>query len=447
MHIPQRPPDLMALIERASARGDQARLLQLLNAARPVDEKGRYLHWDDFRRRPASSEWSIEEAWLATRTARLAAAQRLPLVDAAGQPFTFCEPPELREHLRHADLHAGGFLATDGVTLTPADGRRHFTRSLAEEPFASSFIEGAATTRQRAKQLIFDKRRPRTRDELMVLNNYRGLEHIKDIAAQPLSIEAILETHRIITQDTMDNKQDSGRLRTSDEVRVVDDIDGAILHQPPPFHDLRTRLQAVCDFANAPDEPAHFIHPVARAIILHFMIGYDHPFVDGNGRTARALFYWSMLKSGYWLTEYVSISSVIAEAKVAYGSAYLKTETDGGDLTYFLLHQANVLKVAIDRLFEYAETQKRKLTKFQHEVLDETGAFNDRQAALLQDAVLQRIRQTTIKEHETRYGVSRLTARSDLEELVRLKLFKKRKKGRQNFYIPERNIDERIAAR
>jgi Fic family protein len=154
-----------------------------------------------------------------------------------------------------------------------------------------------------------------------------------------------------------------------------------------------------------------------------------------------------MLKSGYWLTEYVSISSVIAEAKVAYGSAYLKTETDGGDLTYFLLHQANVLKVAIDRLFDYAETQKRKLTKFQHEVLDETGAFNDRQAALLQDAVLQRIRQTTIKEHETRYGVSRLTARSDLEELVRLKLFKKRKKGRQNFYIPERNIDERIAAR
>lgn len=45
------------------------------------------------------------------------------------------------------------------------------------------------------------------------------------------------------------------------------------------------------------------------------MIAYMHPFVDGNGRTARALFYWYMLKSGYWLTEYLSISRVIAKSK------------------------------------------------------------------------------------------------------------------------------------
>ena len=54
-----------------------------------------------------------------------------------------------------------------------------------------------------------------------------------------------------------------------------------------------------------------FIHPMIRSIILHFWLAYDHPFVDGNGRTARALFYWSMLRHGYWLFEFISISQII----------------------------------------------------------------------------------------------------------------------------------------
>jgi Fic family protein len=56
--------------------------------------------------------------------------------------------------------------------------------------------------------------------------------------------------------------------------------------------------------------PDKFIHPVVRAIILHFMIGCGHLFVDGNGRTARALFYWSVLHQKYRLMEFISISCI-----------------------------------------------------------------------------------------------------------------------------------------
>src|SRR5205814_10028127 len=52
-------------------------------------------------------------------------------------------------------------------------------------------------------------------------------------------------------------------------------------------------------------------HPMVRSMILHFWLAYDHPFVDGNGRTARALFYWSMLRNGYWMFEYITISKII----------------------------------------------------------------------------------------------------------------------------------------
>lgn len=83
------------------------------------------------------------------------------------------------------------------------------------------------------------------------------------------------------------------------------------------------------------------------------MIGYDHPFVEGNGRTARALFYWSLARSGYWLMEYISISRLLKQAPAQYGSAYMYSETDENDTTYFILHQISIIERAIDALYEY----------------------------------------------------------------------------------------------
>ena len=75
-----------------------------------------------------------------------------------------------------------------------------------------------------------------------------------------------------------------------------------ILHEPPSADQLPKRVETMCAFANE-QLKSGFIHPVIRSILLHFWLAYDHPFVDGNGRTARALFYWSMLRHKYWLFE------------------------------------------------------------------------------------------------------------------------------------------------
>ena len=68
--------------------------------------------------------------------------------------------------------------------------------------------------------------------------------------------------------------------------------------------------------------------PVLRATLpaIHFMVGYDHYFEDGNGRTARAFFYWSMLRQGYWLAEFLSISRVLRAAPARYARSFLLTE-------------------------------------------------------------------------------------------------------------------------
>ena len=118
-------------------------------------------------------------------------------------------------------------------------------------------------------------------------------------------------------------------------------------------------MQRLCDFANADEASLPFVHPVLRAILLHFMIGYDHPFADGNGRTARALFYWSMARSGYWLMEYTSISHILRKAPARYMRAYLHTETDKNDTTYFLLHQLQTIRQAIAALHDYVAKKSR----------------------------------------------------------------------------------------
>lgn len=441
MRMPAAPPPIEALLAKQQA----SKLIQLLIGRSMVDEKGRYIHWDQLRWRPQPGNVSAEDAWLAIRVARASASTVLPLRAKSGEYFTYCEPAPLRGALRSIDMRSGGILATNESGLSRQDGKRYFARSLAEEPFASSYIEGAATTRQRAKQLIYEQRKPRTRDELMVLNNYLGMEFVKTIVDAPLSIDAICEVHRILTKDTLDRPEMAGVIRNSDDV-FVEDASGEILHVPPPHVELRTRLQAICDFANAEDGPTKFMHPIVRAIIVHFMIAYEHPFVDGNGRTARALFYWAALRAGYWLIEYVSISSVIANAPIKYGRAFLYTETDRGDLTYFLNHQIAVLQTAIDNILDYAERRQKEVAEFEAKLsqMNSRKAFNARQSSLLNDLARMRMPYATLQDHQARYHVSYITARNDLEPLVKQGLLRKRKRGKQHLYFPASDLVGRL---
>jgi Fic family protein len=254
----------------------------------------------------------------------------------------------------------------------------------------------------------------------------------------------LLELHRIVTDDTLDNPADAGRVRETDDVRVVDDTNNEILFQPPLAADLPARLERLIAFANHKPEANNWIHPLLIAFILHFGLSYEHPFVDGNGRVARALFYWAALKEGYWLIEYVSISSVIAEATIQYGRSFLYTETDRGDLTYFLSHQANILNTALYRLMAYVEKKRKEVAVFERRVADQNrpDAFNHRQSWLLNEMARGRLGQVTVSIYAERHAVSYLTARHDLEGLVEQGYLARNKVARTVLYRPVRNLME-----
>ena len=184
--------------------------------------------------------------------------------------------------------------------------------------------------------------------------------------------------------------------------------------------------------------------------LLHFWLAYDHPFVDGNGRTARALFYWSMARQGYWLCEYVSISRILKKARGQYARSYLYTETDENDATYFLLYQLRVLLRAIEELHQYLARKAKEIHHAEELVRRAArshGDFNPRQLALINHAVKHPEARYTVDSHQRSHGVTYETARTDLTKLANIKLLVKRKSGRAFVFVPSPELHGRISGK
>jgi Fic family protein len=406
---------------------------------------GRYFHWNELRRRKPPGGLSPTEWWLGVTLARGQGRKQLPFADTDGVPFTYVLTDEALELLHRIDRHASGRIEAPEMITNEATRDRYLVSSLMEEAIASSLLEGAATTRRDAKEFLRSGRRPMTHAERMVVNNYRTMQSIRHDLGQVLSVDMILDIHRMVTEGTLNDPDDAGRIQLPGERRVDvgDSHDPAVVyHRPPPAEQLPALLEQLVGFANALDtEP--FVHPVVRAVALHFGLSYVHPFVDGNGRTARALFYRSMLRQGYWLAEFVSISRLLYQAPVRYGEAFLHTETDNTDFTYFLLHQLDVIWRAIKELFVYLDEKVSEVRTVER-ALRSLHGLNHRQLALLSHAVRRPDAVYTFETHRRSHNVVYQTARNDLLDLEALGYLDRQQVGRQFRFYPAPGLSQRL---
>lgn len=442
MKLPLSPPAPAGLMQSLTPES----LARLFSTPSPL-VAGRYLHWDEMRHRAPPEGISLEEWWLSVWIARRALLKAIPLHDKEGKAFKLAIPEPALIHLHHIDRDAAGQIRAPVGAPVHENRERYLLHSLIEEAITSSQLEGASTTRRVAEAMLREGRRPRDRSESMIFNNYAAMEHLRALRDEPITPERILELHRMLTADTLDDPADAGRLRQSDDIQVVDNRDGTILHTPPTWAELPERLNALCVFANADESSAPFVHPVVRAILLHFMIGYDHPFVDGNGRTARALFYWSMARDGYWLMEFLSISQFLHQAPRQYVQAYLHTETDGGDTTYFVLHQLATIRRAIEALYEYLARKTHEQRDAERLLSGSSalrGRLNHRQISVLTHALKNPDETYRVGTHQKIHGVVYQTARADLLDLESLGFLEKIKQGQAFVYYAPEDIRARI---
>lgn len=435
MKLPQNPPDWNLLLEKHVK--NPATFLKLLRYGGSSDTKGRYLHWDKVRYLDPPEDFSTDEYWAAMKLARIKQYRLLPFLDKYGKPFQYLVTDQMLAVLHWLDQNASGAGKMEQPISNPAAGKAYLVSSLMEEAINSSLIEGAATTREAAKEMLREGRRPKDHSERMIYNNYLAMQFVREVHDETLTRGMVLELHRILTEGTL-KPENAGRLRTADDKIHVIGADQKILHTPPAASELEERLQRLCDFANRKEDDRSFLHPLLKGIVLHFMVGYDHPFVDGNGRTARALFYWYALRHGYWLLEYLSISAVIKEAPRQYVKAYLHTESDDNDLSYFLIHQLETVQKAIERMNAYLARKAAEIESAER-LLDGTtlrGGLNERQLAVLENALKHPGAVFTIEGHRKSHDTSYQTARTDLLRLSdELEILSRRKRGNAFVFV------------
>lgn len=420
-------------------------LLDLLMDAkmRPIVTRANspYLHWQDLK----NKDWLPKEKtnfWHGLRILRRTNSIILPIQDKEQKKF-WVNTQLFEKQLHIFDKEMGGNLM--GIPLNEHSKQRFITRNLIDEAIISSQIEGANTTRAAARKMLLEKRSPRTNSEKMIVNNHRAMVIIEEkLRYEPLSIEILLDLHRILTMDTLDSHKQGVLRETLDKngkPLVIEpwDKNEEISYIAPPREFVEKEISKLIDFANAHDDSEPFIHPIIKAIILHFWIGLLHPFEDGNGRLARIIFYWYILRKDYWTFSYISLSEFIYKSKNQYSMAYIYSEQDENNLTYFIDYNMRQIERARKKFIDYVQSsisetsKKARLLKTEHKL-------NERQSHLLKDMYYDKCKYVTITEYATSNAVAEITAMHDLKKLIEYSLLERKKRGRNTLYFPTNSV-------
>ena len=402
----------------------------------------KYLPWQEFRLKSWVPK-DKEKVWSLVRLQRRFSCTQTPIRDKDGNLYTF-NPRSHVQFLHEVDLELGGNFM--GVSdFSESDRRQIIRRNLIEESIASSRLEGANTAREVARRMLHEGRKPLNKDEQMIVNNHEVMKRIEeDIKNEELSIDLLKDLHKQVTKGTLSTAELEGTFReTLDEkgnrLKVMPWDEQTIAYITPDREFVEKELPKFIEFANDRGE-TEFIHPLTKAIMLHFWIGLLHPFEDGNGRLARILFYWYMLRKGYWAFSYLSLSERIVKSPKQYAMAYIYSEQDGYDLNYFIHYNMMKLKLARQQFQKYLE-EKIYENKQSIKIIQSGYNFNLRQLRLLQYLAKGEQRYTTLSSyHNINNEVGYITAASDLKKLVSGGFLRKIKNGRNVYYYPTEKI-------
>jgi Fic family protein len=425
MKIPQKAPDMWEIV------GKHPEMLHMFVDPQMQEMVAKYnreyVHWEELRHRKLPVE--AEQLWALIKSARTLQARR---VEFGEWTFRYVLSGDTLRRLHLLDTKGAGYLESGPGGVSAADRKRYIVNSLMEEAIASSQLEGAATTREAAKKMLRQERKPRDYSEKMILNGYQTMCRIAEMKDRSIDVETLLEIHREITHDTLEDPEHEGKFRDNNGIVVADPQDGnKVYHIPPDYQKIPSLMKEFCWFASNDEED--FIHPLIKGIILHFLIGYIHPFTDGNGRSARSIFYWYMLSRGYWLFEYMPISRILLRSKTSYSLAYLYTETDENDLTYFINYNLSAIEKALKDLEEYIALKKQENYDTMH-IIETSENLNLRQADILKNLLKEPDRYFSIAEVKGKYNVAYDTARNDMQHLVKQGYVERIERGKSYMY-------------
>ncbi len=361
---------------------------------------------------PIASFWPEELA------ARIERSVQLPLHAFSGEPYWYVPTPRFLES-GDALAQFARYENTGQLPQYAHDG------GIIDEAYYSSAIEGACSTVAQAHELIRSGRKPETKDERMIVNNYEALRFVLEHLDTPISEAIVLEIARILTDGTLENGVKSGWRDA--EVQVISGR-REIIYVAPKADRIRPMLDDLLAFLAMDD-----IHPVVKACAAHIYFVTIHPLFDGNGRTARALAYMILLQAGYDFFRQVPVSGLLAKERSKYYKAIRASQEpeNGHDFTYFMEYHADMLLRSIADI--HLKVSKRQRVE-ELRRSSASLASGERLAAGMEWLYDREFSSATTDQWMKHFHVSFETARKDLIWLAENGYLSIRSSGHKKFY-------------
>jgi len=203
MKKPRVPPNINQLLKNEKNKKifyDYLRQESILEFISKMNSK--YLHWNELLYQPFPKDSNPEIIWALMKFIRRRETISIPLKQNKDFIFKYKLISDFFEKSHIFDLQLGGSLQS-GSMIPDKDKEKYLINSIMEEAIASSQLEGAVTTRKKAKQMLRSSRKPKNKSEQMIVNNYRTINKIIKMKDMKITPNLILEIHAQITQQTL----------------------------------------------------------------------------------------------------------------------------------------------------------------------------------------------------------------------------------------------------
>ena len=411
------------LVDYIAKTRDDSEIMALISKT----ENPNYLNYDEIKYKTNLffPRYGKEAFWTLIKVHRDTNAKNTPIKSKDNNYFRYYETETFQEILKSFETN---------INLTTKEEKEcYFELSLMEEAIFSSQIEGANTSRKLAKKMLLDKQKPTDSSQQMIVNNYNAMQEIQGkYKNEDLSLEIIKELHITLTHNDKNIDEDKkGFFRTdADQIVVGGDRDNQYNYEAPTLEFVVTEINNLINFAN---DKKDNLNPIIKAIMLHFWFAYLHPFVDGNGRLSRSLFYWFLSKNNLEMFSFYPISRAIKRSKNQYFDAYIYTEQDDNDLNYFIDYNLNKILQAKEMFEDYFQRKEKEKKSALKKSTTKNKDLNPRQKKLLQN-LNKNISFITLKDYTNDFGISKPTGIADLKELAGLNILTSEKVGREVRY-------------
>ena len=301
--------------------------------------------------------------------------------------------------------------------------------ALIKNAHASTAIEGNPLSLEQVSDLAMGRDIMATRKaKAEVVNYLKVLEGLPGLAEDgKITEKVILKIHRLLTKDVLENAQDSGVYRNR-QVVVGNRVTGLITFRPPDARDVPILMKDFVKWLNGKN--ASETTPVLTAGISHYEFVRIHPFIDGNGREARALASLILYLRGFDTKRFFALDDYYDGDRQAYYRALESVDSKKLDITewleYFTYGVALQIETVKKRVLSLSSDLKRKQSKGQI-------ALTERQMRIVER--IHDYRFITNKTIREMFKLSDEGALKELKKLLSLGVIKSEGRGRNIKYL------------